>query len=210
MIVATMNEQEIIREVLGDMVNAFRWEDRNHNRFRRLVLKSTRFPVYSHYSYTSPKKNKWLILLQAQNKKEFGDNSRTTYVATYNSPHGIYAIMVSFINENPHLIFYPPHFFRRYRERMDLDLHGDELLVEFFRYNSGYVFEHYLKDSGGGEKILEIAGSTNDGVALGIQSVNGNLLFKTFVTYDMLKGEQIEVYTKNELIRKELHEEYKL
>lgn len=34
----------------------------------------------------------------------------------------------------------------------------------------------------------------------------GNILFKTFVTYDMLKGEQVEKFTRNEEIRKEIHE----
>lgn len=39
-------------------------------------------------------------------------------------------------------------------------------------------------------------------------TVEGNVLFRTFVTYDMLKGEQVKKYTKNEEIRQEIHEKY--
>lgn len=63
MIVYGMTEKEIMSEVLSDKLNAFRYEDANHNKFRRLVLKASKFPVYYHYIYRSPKKNKWYILL---------------------------------------------------------------------------------------------------------------------------------------------------
>lgn len=44
-----------------------------------------------------------------------------------------------------------------------------------------------------------------EGVALGYVSAEGNILFKTFVTYDMLKGEQIAKFIENEKIRQEIH-----
>lgn len=206
MIVASMTEQEIRKEVLADMANAFRWEDRNQNRFRRLVLKASRFPVFSHYLYTSPRKNKWLILLQANSKKEHSDLCRITFVVTYDSPHGMYAILVSFIDGEPQLIYFAPHFFKRFKERMYLGLTGMELLIEFFRFNSGFVFDRTIKKINESQYFTEIAGSALDGVALGVESIYDNILFKTFVTYEMLKGQQIEKYTENERIRQEIHD----
>lgn len=205
MIVHTMTEKEIEKEVLNDMFNAFRWEDKNHNKFRRLVLKSSRFPIYFYHVYDSPKKNRWLILMEARNRKEIGDNSRVTYVTTYNSPHGVYAIMVSFVNKNSQLVFFPPHFFKRFRERTGRKDTGMKLLINYFRHNSGFVYDTVITSVGNDNYITEIAGSTRDGVALGILSIHNNVLFKTFVTYDMLQGEQIEKYTQNEKIRKEIH-----
>ena len=206
MIVHSMTEKEVEKEVLADMLNAFKYEDANSNKFRRLVLKASRFPVYSHHIYTSKNKNKWLILLEARSKKETGDLSRITNVAVFDSPHGFYSVMVSFMEGKPQLIFFPPHFFSRFRERIDFDVSGIDLMLRFFRHNASFVFS--VKDILLSEtsKITEIYGSCKEGVALGLVSTENNILFKTFVTYDMLKGEQVETFTENERIRKEIHE----
>lgn len=205
MIVASMTEDEIKKEVLDDLKNAFKWEDLNQNKFRRLVIKSSKFPIYKHYSYKSPRKNNWLILLEARSKKEYGDYSRVTYIVTYDSPHGIYAIMVMFKDAIPHLAIYPPHFFKRYRERMQLDVTGIDLMVEYFRYNSNFTWKESPRLISDTHYVTEVGASTADGVSLGIRSIFDNFLLKTFVTYDMLKDQQFEEYTKNEKIRQEIH-----
>lgn len=206
MIVHTMTEAELTQEVMKDMYNAFRWEDVNSNKFRRIVLKATRFPVYATFSYNSPRKNKWLILLEARTKKEFGDSSRCTYVTTYDSPHGIYAVMVSWIEKKPQLILYPPHFFSRYRDRMQISLNGLSLMNHFFKFNCSYVYEIKRKEIKESHFSIEVYGSCRDGVCLGFMTSEDNIMFKTFITYDMLKGEQIEKFTENEKYRQEIHE----
>jgi hypothetical protein len=206
MIVYGMSEKEMTQEVMSDMFNAFRYEDRNQNKFRRQVLKSSVFPVYRHIIYTSPRKNRWLILIEARSKKEVGDLCRITYVTTHQTPHGVYAIMVSWVQGQPQLIFFPPHFFSRFRTRMGLNEYGMDLLIYFFRRNSSFVYEQQVRELTCDQYVTEIYGSTRDGVALGVATVEGNILFKTFVTYDMLKGEQIEKFTKNEELRIEIHD----
>lgn len=205
MIVCTMTEEEMRKEVLSDLENAFRYSDAKDKAFRRMVIKSNKFPVYSHAIYLSPRKNTWLILYEAKSKKETGDNSRVTFVACYNSPHGHYAVMISFINGNNHLVIYPPHFFSRYAMRCGINLSGIDLMLHFFRFNSSYVFD--LKQVEVGKDMIrtDVFGSTKDGIAMGYLSVNKNILFKTFITYDMAKGEQIDTFYTNEQIRKEIH-----
>lgn len=206
MIVYTMSEAELKREVLLDMCNAFRWEDRNSNKFRRLVLKATRFPVYFAYQYTSPRKNKWIISLEARSKKETKDDCRISYVVTYESPHGTYAVLVSWVNNEPQLIMYPPHFFSRFRDRAGVnEISTVRLMVRFFRHNGSYVYDKQTKQIAEDKYCVEVYGSTLEGVCLGIFSTEGNILFRTFVTYEMLKGEQVERFTENERIRKEIH-----
>lgn len=205
MIVHTMTESELTKEVMNDMFNAFRWEDVNSNKFRRVVIKATRFPVYSNYKYTSPRKNKWLILLEARSKKEFGDFCRTTYVTMYDSPHGMYAVMVSWVEKKPQLIIYPPHFFARFRDRFSINATGQDLMLEFFKYNSSYVYEIVDKHIDNEHITREVYGSCTDGVCLGFWTSENNIMFKTFVTYDMLKGEQISKFTNNEKYRQEIH-----
>lgn len=206
MIVYTMTESEVVQEVTSDMVNAFKYSDAKDQKFRRMVIKSNRFPVYAHSIYTSPRKNIWLILFEARTKKEIGEDCRITFVTCYNSPHGYYAVMVSFTNNRQHLIMYPPHFFSRYAERCGINLSGIDLMIRYFKMNASYVYA--LKDVSLSNSLIrtEVYGSSKEGVAMGFRSVEGNILFKTFITYDMTKGEQITNFAENEKIRQEIHE----
>lgn len=206
MIVHTMTEAELFQEVKTDMVNAFKYSDAKDQKFRRMVIKSNRFPVYAHSIYTSPRKNIWLILFEARTKKEIGEDCRITFVTCYNSPHGYYSVMVSFVNNKPHLIMYPPHFFSRYAERCGINLSGIDLMIRYFKMNASYVYE--LKHVSLPNNLIrtEVYGSSKEGVAMGFRSVGGNILFKTHITYDMTKGEQISKLSENEKVRQEIHE----
>lgn len=201
MIVHTMSEKEIFNELNTDMLSLLKFSDKMDSKYRRSVLKASRFPVYRQTFYTSPKNNKWILFFEARNKKEVGDESRLTFVTYVDSPHGFMVVMSSSLNGKRHLIFYPPHFFTRYRERLNIDLIGLDLIRNFFKYNSSYTFE--FKDN---EFNTEVFGSTKEGVALGVVSEENNVLFKTFITYKMTKGEQVESFAKNEAIRQKIHE----
>lgn len=206
MIIPTMTEKELIVEVTADYLNAFRYSDHIDKKFRRIVIKSTKFPVRACYEYLSPRKNKWLIFCESRSKKEVLDNSRITLVAIYNTDFGLHAVMGTFTNGKMHYIIYPPHFFSRYRSRTGSELSGIPLMKQFFKANYSYVYEVKDVQLEEDKYIREVYGSTKEGVALGLFSIEGNILFKTFVTYEMLKGEQIEKFTQNEKLRKEIHE----
>lgn len=206
MIVYGMNEKEIEKEVFDDLENVSRYQNNNQNKFRRLVIKSSHFPVYNNNIYISPKKNKWIVLLEAQNKKEVGGKSQVTLIVTYDTPRGIHAISISPIKGKLRLCFHPPHFFKRFRDRATITKNGIELIVEFFRINSNYVLDMVGKMTTNDTYHVQIAGSTKSGVSLGLLTAGENFHFKTFITYDMLKGEQIDKYIKNEEIRKEIEE----
>lgn len=96
----------------------------------------------------------------------------------------------------------------RFKERCGIDLDGQKLIDRFFRDNASYVYslnETRIRKDDGEYLQTEVFGSTIDGVAMGVTTECGNILFRTFVTYQMLKGEQVEQYTRNEEIRKEIH-----
>jgi hypothetical protein len=201
-----MTEQELMREIKTDYVNVFRISDYHDNKFRRKVIKATRFPIFWDYEYLSRRKNKWLIFLEARSKKEIGDSSRITLVCTYQNKNGHHAVMVTYMDKKSHLIIYPPHFFSRYAERCGIDLSGIELIKRFFKHNASYVFDIHDISISDDAFRREIYGSTKEGIALGMLSTEGNIMFKTFITYDMTKGEQIAKFAENEKIRQELHE----
>lgn len=205
MIVPTMTELELKRELELDIENVANWEKRNENRFRRLVLKSKKFPVSTHYIYISPRKNRWIITLTALSKKDVGKYSLKGLVATYETNFGTHALVPSIVLDRQTIKFHPPHFFKRYKERMGLDLKGLDLIAEYFKRNNNYTYE--IRDIvENGEPRVDFAGSTVDGVTLGYGTTGGNILTKTFITYDMLKGEQIETYMNNNEYRKEMAE----
>jgi hypothetical protein len=201
-----MKEAELLDEVRKDFINAFNYSDTKEKKLRRLAIKANRFPVYAHSFYTSPRKNKWIIFFEARSKKEVGDNCRICCTTYFNTKHGTYAVLVTFTEGKQHLILYPPHFFSRFASRCGIELHGVDLIVRFFQYNYNYVFT--FKDVPLGENTYrrEVYGTAKEGVALGFLTDNANVLFKTFITYDMLKGEQIDTFTANEQLRQEIHE----
>lgn len=198
MLVPTMQEEELVIALRRDLPEVLNFSDKKDTKFRRLVIKSNRFPVYASCEYTSKSKNKWILFLEARNKKEYGDNSRLAWVCLAQTAIGYYVYMPHFVNKQILVNIYPPHFFSRFKLRMDLEETGVELVKRFFTYNYSYVYE----DIQG-----RVAGSTKDGVVLGQRTVNNNFLFKTFITYDMLKGEQLEKYLENEKCRQEIHEQ---
>lgn len=197
MIVTTMNDKEILTLLLSECEEVLAFSDTKDRAFRRKVIKSSVFPVYAYAEYISKSKNHWILLFESKSKKEIGDNIRYVSVCISNTIKGYYAFMVSYIQGKPHLIMYPPHFFQRYKDRYCVDKTGKELIIHFFTHNYSYVF-NFAKE--------EVHGSTKHGVALGVMTENYNILFRTFISYEMLKGEQIEVFTNNEKIRQEIHE----
>lgn len=210
MVTGAMSETEVTKELTKDLGDLLRYSDINFDKkFRRDVIHADTFPIYRRYTWRSRNKNPWTVIYEARTKKDVGDLSRTTSFVTSDSEIGRYVYMPTFVNKRLMWIIYPPHFFSRYNTRCGKNLTGQALYDSFFKSNASYIFE--IKDvmsEDGQTMTREVYGSTKEGVAMGVMTVEGNVLFRTFVTYDMLKGEQVEKYTKNEEIRREIHEKY--
>lgn len=206
MLTRSMTPKEMQREIAEDMKLIFEFLDHRENNYRRAVLKAKKFPlIFNPFWYKSPRKNTWLVLIEAPDRKALhSDMSKVTFVCLFTHENGIYCFMPTWVNGNMHTVVFVPHFFSRYASRTDSNLHGKELIAKYFKSNSSFVYD--LKHGEfEGQKVIEVAGSTKHGVALGLV-IEAGVLFKTFVTYEMLKGEQIEKFIKNEKIRQEIHE----
>ena len=67
-------------------------------------------------------------------------------------------------------------------------------------YNYGFS---YNTDPDG---VVNVFGNCKEGIALGVEYKGKQIiLFKTFITYDMCKGQQIEVFAQSNQIREEMH-----
>ena len=98
------------------------------------------------------------------------------YFGVYRQTDGFHLVGFMYLDSNPlakpEKAFFTPHFFDRYKERTNLHLNSDAQGNE--KYPDG-IFCVYPS-----------------GVALGRELPDGNSEMKTFVTYDMLRGEQIK------------------
>ena len=171
-------------------------------------MKAHKFPVSIHGWHTSPMKNNWLYILSAQSKKDYDDTSMVTFVMTFRDQQGkTWAMMQSSVRNEPIVIFYTPHLFARYSKRMNLDLLGEDLIYRYFKYNASTSFSIKTTMLDEHEYKQDIVATTTEGVTMGLMTTVGALL-KTFISYDMAKGEQIETFMKSEQIRREMEEKY--
>jgi len=207
MIVHTMTEKELHKEILADGKNALAFSERIQNKFDRKVLQTRNYPVLESHLYKSPMHNTWGVIFRADNRSQRGGKVNLILFAYYNSPNGIYAVMLIFENKKkPYLSIYTPHFFSRFAERAKIDLHGVDLMIRYFKYNTNYTFcgqEGQMMDKWEKEYVY---GTTTEGVSLGLKLEGGTTFFKTYITHEMLKGEQVGRVGFAERYRKELYE----
>ena len=112
----------------------------------------------------------------------------------YRQTDGFHLVGFMYLDSNPlakpEKAFFTPHFFDRYKERtgLPMDLPKMDVMKDWIMKNL-----HLNSDAQGNEKYPDgIFCAYPSGVALGRELPDGNSEMKTFVTYDMLRGEQIE------------------
>lgn len=208
MYTSTMTADELVKEFTADLPQIIGVSDAKQKKADRIIKKSVLFPVYLHSFVRSKRGNDWMILIEAKSKKYIGDNSLITLVSTFDVGHGHYAIMWSAVRGQPQYIIFTPHFFQRFALRAGVNLTGIELIHRYFKMNPAYGFNIEKEVTGDMEKT-NVYGSANEGAALGVRlyTEHNIILFRTFITYDMCKGEQIENFAKADQFRREMHEE---
>ena len=191
LVVDNMSLREMYTELVNDGPNVTAKVEYLCNNFRRNVLKRTRFPVqFKPVDYVSPKKNKWIIIFTAKSKKD-AETPAITYVCTANARGGIYVFMISLFQGDPCVLMFPPHFFQRYRDRFmegNNDIKGIDLIKYFFCRNPTFSSDESVED----KRIFQT--SCEDGVCLGIEKEKNIFIQRTFITYEMLKNDQIDTF----------------
>ena len=197
MIIPQMSEAELLEEIRLDLPNVVSISDTKDTKVRRIIQKSVLFPIYLHSFVTSPRKNKWIILWEARNKKNIGDNSLITFLCYQETPHGRYVFMPTWSNGSLILIVYPPHFFSRFAERMSLDVTGVNLIRRYFEKNNSYTFEteeEYKKAIG--NKDNEITFDNITGSAI-YDDANLKLIISTDLSLEKLNSENNGAFPTN-------------
>ena len=190
MIIEGMTTQEIYNEFNNDLKSVVSKYIHLFPEMRRIAIKSKSKICKKIINYTSPRKNKWIIILTHNIK-----GATAQSCCYYYNKQGLNLMLPNIQDGIP--IHYTPHFLTRYKERflINTNLNCVDLIIDFIQNNPINVISI---------KKGEVFGSFNQGVGLGeIEMVsNNNLLihFKTYVSENMLKGKQI--ITNHEQINK--------
>lgn len=207
MYTATMTADELVNEFTADLPQVMSVSDAKQIKADKIIKKSKMFPVYLHAYIKTKRKNDWMILLEAKNNKYVGDDCLISLISHFDVGVGRYAMFWTSYKSTPIHIIFTPHFFKRFAERVGINLTGVELIHRYFKKNPSYGFST-ASDYFGNMQKINVYGSTTEGIALGVQlnTKHNIILFRTFITYDMCKGKQIEDFARANEIRKEIHE----
>jgi hypothetical protein len=145
------------------------------------------------------KKDYWeTITIPAKSKNDWRMTIRATDLGVVTEPYlihydkvGLTAWYVSEMANPKGVMYFNTHFFKRYRERLKLDIEKPEALVKnFFRKNHNSIIPCYTTEEDVKQQLFV---PLDGGVGLGIYHGEDFIFeFKTFVSNDMLKEEQLQ------------------
>lgn len=202
MIVDSMTYKEIISEFQYDW-NQFIYDKLTNcfgmaNTYRRYMLKYMKDdPVFfTPIEFESKRGNTYIVRFSCKGKADYKKNGLIVTLYMYYRIHGrIYAVLSTGGNRDT-FIFYTPHLFDRYRERelKDLSLNKLHVVNEFFKSNSTANFMSLDNP----KYVNSLYGVSKSGILLGKKITDSLYEIKTYITFDMLKGTQIN--DKNNLM----------
>ena len=198
MIVSSMTVQEIRKELLQDVEN-IRESIRKHKRdFERSALKVSQYPFTKSYECRSKlKKNLFIVTFTAMKRGAF---QKPAYGISgiYNRPEGKYAAALTM--QLNMVSIYPPHFFKRYRERIvkDQSISNEDIIKCYFKNDWGfmgafvnkemeavfYSFEDNFKD-----EAISFVSASAQGYCFGEKQGEVNII-KTIISEEMLFEDQ--------------------
>lgn len=139
------------------------------------------------YKVKTAAKNNWLLYIHKCHTEEQyrgPESARYMNVAYYYDSVGLKVVSIGYENM---LTTYNGHFFKRYNERIGLNLSQPLDIVNAFFANCGYVHADVIEK----KDRLSLFGVVKDGLMLGDYHQNPvTLEWKTFITRDLKKAEQ--------------------
>jgi hypothetical protein len=204
MIVPSMTVQEIHKEVFEDIMNLRSKLDVFRKDFKKTVLKGSRYPLTKSYDYTTrEKKNLFIVTFTAINRSDWKNPILSIY-GIYSRPEGKYAVVPT-VDINI-ISIHPPHFFKRYHERIvkDDSISNEDTIRQYFRNDWGFMatvvnedFEsvyHCFENDNKNDKVSFVA-AISQGYCFGEKQGNVNII-KTIISEDMLFENQKFIFNE--------------
>ena len=197
-----MTVEEIHEEVFSDLRDLSTKVDACKKDFERFVLKSNRYPVVKSYRCQTKRKNIIVITFTARKRSERRKPILGFY-GIYSRPEGRYAIALTI--ESNIITIYPPHFFKRYRERIIKDdlISNEEIIDTYFKSSWGFTaavvndqyesIYHSFESSDKDDKVSFVA-ATSQGYCFGEKQGSVNII-KTIISEEMLFDNQKQIFS---------------
>ncbi len=190
MIVETMTYKEVFNELVRDEENIANWRLNQIENLSKLARRKSRFPFVKWFDWVSPRNNHFICRCSIHDRNGV---SVWNDLAIRHTKNGIEVFSHSYNGLDMAIpTVRLPHFFKRYKERCNIDKIGLDLIRNFYDNNHGSMlveqselFGKSVRHNGQEHK----ADCSTEGVGLG-HVVDGITLFRTFITYDMTGGHQ--------------------
>jgi hypothetical protein len=207
MIVPSMTIQEIHKEVFNDIKNLRSKVDECRKNFKKAVLKGNHYPLRKSYDcMTRERKNLFIVDFMALKRSDWKKPIMSIY-GIYSRTEGLYAFSLTM--EMNILSIYPPHFFKRYRERIvkDESISNEDMIRQYFKNDWGFMgalvnenFEsvYHCFENDDENDIVSFVAATSQGYCFGEKQGSVNII-KTIISEEMLFENQKSMF--NELKR---------
>ena len=185
MIVQSMSNEEIVKQLLFDFDIVKRKAEYSLQDVRRTIIKTKAYPFIKAYDYVTPKtKNNWIYILEVRTKND-------SFVTPINYHYTDIGLRAAMVTSKLDIIFYTGHFFARYAEREGLNLPNPiEKMKSFFILNPHINYKTIEKLEDG---VFEIFGTVTTGVVLGKRIAHNLMVCNTYLSNEILKGNQVGV-----------------
>jgi hypothetical protein len=188
MIVPSMSNDEIVKEILTDIAVVRRKLEYTAKDVRKQLLKTKKYPFIKCYDYISPTKNNWIYLLEFKSKSDI----YMSFINYHYTSIGLRAGLVTSFDLkswDEDFIFFTGHFFSRFVERENkVFVNPIDKIKLFFTLNADIMFAVKEEELEGGGR--EVIGTGNIGVVLGIKSSKGIFICNTYLSNEMLRKDQ--------------------
>lgn len=195
MVLESMTYEEIASQMAADYPEACDKASMcfgHRQAYHRYVIKnlgSNQPHVFKPQTFTSKNHNSFTILYSVLGKSDYKKVGLTHHIyMTFLRKEGLYAVATNI--EHDFFIIHTPHFFARYKERAlkNMALTATESMADFFskqaNFNMGHTDNPKYKNS-----TFVVS---NVGVYLAEHYSSNILIMKTFISFEMLKNQQID------------------
>ena len=193
MLLLNMTPKEMIEEIRKDNEQVYNLNMRFliNGGAKHLRRQGAKFPAYVMRELQSARGNRYLSTFLFRNRGEvFKCAAQESRLALVTGKEGIYGVSLAYSGkfQQEVVYLYYPHVYKRYRERMGLDINGVELIRYFEKRNCDTIFNdgYSRKDSDGKDIMLSVL----DGALFGSwEEQDGQVRFviKTFIANDTMQ-----------------------
>lgn len=152
------------------------------------------YPCHIYAKRTTERHNTYMIHYEFRSKDDFLGGP--TFFALIDSSGGLYAMQISMVyGIKQRVTIFSPHLFKRYKERMNLNMEGIDVIKEFFKRNATqHRNSDFRRKDGDDCDVMDLC---YDGAVFGQGTPEGHTFYKTFINQDQMSD-----------YRKSLNEDY--